>query len=366
MRLGVTHALRGGDLVPGDVLIAADGTVAAVGVKPAGRAGVAVPGFVDLPVNGFAGVDFLGADAGDYARAGEALAATGVTAYQPTLISAPARDVRRALAAIREAALTTGPRIIGAHLEGPFLSPAWPGAHDPRNLQPADLALADALLAAGPVTMMTVAPELPEGLLLVEGLRDRGIVVSIGHTDADADRARRAFECGARAITHVHNAHRRFAPRDPGPAGVALSRDDVAVMAIADGVHLAPETLRVAHLAAGARLCLVSDAIEAAGLGDGDFRLGDRAVRVAGGAARLQDGTLAGSVGTLDHGLRQLVAAGATLPEAAHAASTAPARLAGLTGLGELAPGAPADVTVLDDRLEVVRTLVAGVERYGR
>ena len=366
MRLGVAQALSGGEIVPGDVLIAADGTIEQVGATPAGRAGIAVPGFVDLQVNGFAGVDFLDAEPAGYSQAGQAIAASGVTAYQPTFISSPPRACRAALAALRAASLLEGPRLIGAHLEGPFLSPAWPGAHDPEHLRPPDLALVDELMAGGPVTMMTVAPELPEALLLIEGLVERGVVVSIGHTDADAPRARRAFECGARAITHVHNAHRRLEARDPGPAGVALTRPGVAVMAIADGFHLAPETLRIAHLAAGERLCLVTDAVEAAGLGDGEYRLGGRTVRVVGGAARLEDGRLAGSAGALDHGVRALVAAGATLAEAVHAASAAPARLAGLPGLGDLAGGLPADVTVLDDRLEVVRTVVAGRELYGR
>ena len=365
MRLGVRHALADGRLVPGDVRIAADGTVGELGVVPAGRAGIAVPGLIDLQVNGFGGVDLLGAEPSGYVQAGRALAATGVTAYQPTFVSAAPGDLRAAVRMLRRVAPAGGPRIIGAHLEGPFLSPAWAGAHPLEHLRAPDLALADELLAAGPVSMMTVAPELPEGLLLVEGLRDRGVVVSIGHTDADAARAHRAFDRGARAITHIHNAHRRFTARDLGPAGAALVRPDATVMAIADGVHLAPETVRAAHLAARERFCLVTDANAAAGRGDGEYRLGDRRVVVSGGAARLEDGTLAGSAATLDHGLRMLVTLGATLPEAVHAASRAPALLAGLPELGRLQPGAPADVAVLDDGLRVTRTLVAGVESFG-
>ena len=142
---------------------------------------------------------------------------------------------------------------------------------------------------------MTLAPELPGGLDLIEALGGRGVGARIGHTDADAATARAAFERGAGAITHIHNAHRRFAPRDPGPAGAALARDGVAVTAIVDGVHLAPETVESVRRAAGARLCVVSDAIAAAGCGDGTFSLGSAGVEVRDGRATRPDGTLAGS-----------------------------------------------------------------------
>ena len=211
---------------------------------------------------------------------------------------------------------------------------------------------------------MTVAPELPGGLDFVEALAGRGIVVHIGHTDADAAMAHAAFDRGARALTHIHNAHRRFASRDPGPAGVALVRPDAFVTAIVDGVHLAPETAGSAWLAARERLCLISDAIAAAGMGDGTFRLGDREVVVSAGASRLADGTLAGSTVTMDRSVRELAALGASTAEAVWAASTAPARLLGRDDLGRLEPGLPADIAVLDDALRVTRTLVAGAEVF--
>src|SRR5438093_1366198 len=192
-RLGVKAALVDGHLVDGDLGVT-DGNVAAVGLQPAGRAGLAVPGFVDAHINGFAGVDFLAADADGYARAGAALAQTGVVAYQPTFITSPLET--------------------------------YAAAHA-------------------------------------------------------------AFNRGARAVTHVHNAQRRWGPRDPGLAGVALVRGGVTVMAIVDLVHLAPETALGACLLAGERFCLVTDAIEATGLGPGRYRLGDRTVLVDNGQARL-------------------------------------------------------------------------------
>lgn len=362
MRLGVRGALVGGAELTGDVEVE-DGRIVAVGRSPAGAAGLAVPGFVDLQVNGFAGVDFLAAAPEDYAVAGEALAAAGVTAYQPTLITSAPGALRAALAVVAAGGERSPIRVLGAHLEGPFLSPSWPGAHPPEHLRDPDPDLLDELLAAGPVAAVTLAPELPGALELVESLAARGVNVRIGHTDADAATAHAAFDRGATAITHIHNAHRRFAARDPGPAGAALAREDVTVTAIVDGVHLADETVAGVRRAAGPRLCLVSDAIAAAGMGDGRYRLGQVEVEVRDGRSTRPDGTLAGSVGTIGAAVRRLAASGVPLAEAVHAATRAPALLAGRPDLGLLAPGAPADVAVLDEELRVTRTLVAGVER---
>ena len=365
MRLGVKAALAGGELIDGDVDIE-DGAIARVGVSPAGSEGVAVPGFVDLHINGIAGIDFLAADGEAYRQAGEALARTGVVAYQPTFVSSHEGSygdpLRAAESARADAAAAGLPEILGVHLEGPFLSPEWPGAHLPECLRPPDLGLAERLLDAGRVTSMTLAPELPGSLELVDLLVARRVVVSCGHSDADAAQAHAAFDRGARAITHVHNAHRRWRARDPGLGGVALVRPEVTVQAIVDDVHLAPETAYAAFLTAGLRFCLVTDAIEAALLDPGEYELGGRAVRLRDGEVRLPDGTLAGSVLTMDEAVRNLVACGADWTRAVHAASTAPARLMGRDDLGRLEPGAPAHVTVLDDDLRVLRTLVGGRE----
>ncbi len=227
MRLGVKAALAGGELVDGDVDIE-DGVIARVGVSPAGSEGVAVPGFVDVHINGIDGVDFLAADPDAYRRAGEALARTGVVAYQPTFVSsdesAYGEPLRAAAAAIAEDGGGALPLVLGVHLEGPFLSTEWPGAHDPEHLRIPDLGLAERLVGAGPVTTMTLAPELPGALELIDWLVARDVVVSCGHSDADAAQAYAAFDRGARAITHVYNAHRRWRPRDPGIAGAALVR----------------------------------------------------------------------------------------------------------------------------------------------
>ena len=213
MRLGVEASLVGRQLVPGDVEVA-DGRIAAYGLPSSGGRGIAAPGFVDLQVNGFAGVDFLAADAAGYARAGDALLATGVTAYVPTLVTAPEETL---LEAIRSVPLGgDGPRVLGVHLEGPFLAPGRLGAHPPAFRRDPDPALLERLLAAGPVRLITLAPELPGGLDLVRLARRRGVAVSLGHSDATADQAHAAFDLGAVAVTHLFNAMRPFHHREPG------------------------------------------------------------------------------------------------------------------------------------------------------
>jgi N-acetylglucosamine-6-phosphate deacetylase len=364
MRLGVGEAKVNGEIVTGDVVVE-DGLVADVGVSPPGRKGLAAPGYVDLQVNGFAGVDFLAADADGYAEAGASLARTGVTAYQPTFISSPLSAYEEALTVARSLQPSPGgPRVLGIHLEGPFINPEWAGAHDPLNAREPDLELAVRLCKGGPVTYMTLAPELPGALGLIDELTKRGIVVACGHCDADAHTAHEAFDRGARAVTHIYNAQRRWQPRDPGVSGAALVRSDVTVQAIVDLVHLASEAAFAAFLAARGRFAIVTDAIMAAGLPDGSYSLGDREVFVAEGAARLADGTLAGSVSTMDTAVRNLVALGAEPSDALEAASFVPARLIGRPELGTLKPGTPADVVVVDDALVVVRTLVGGREVF--
>jgi N-acetylglucosamine-6-phosphate deacetylase len=362
MELGVSAALVDGRLVPGDVRVAA-GQVTEVGVpsRPDAR-GTAVPGFIDLHINGFAGVDFLAAEADDYEMVGRALAATGVTAYLPTFVTSPPASYQRALGVVGGVESDAGPRLLGVHLEGPFISRRWKGAHDERYIQEPDIELAASLCDAGPVRVVTLAPERPGGLELVEYLSDRGVVVSCGHSDADAQTAYRAFDHGARAVTHVYNAHRRWQARDPGLAGAALVRDDITVQAIVDNIHLAPETAYAAFLATRDRFALVTDAIAAAGLPAADSRLGRQTVHVRDGEVRLPDGTLAGSVLTMDRAVANLVAQGASLEAAVHAASRAPALLIGRPDLGRIAVGHPADIAVLDDELRVTRTFVGGTE----
>ena len=360
-RLGVRAALVRGRLVPGDVEVV-DGRVAAYGLTSLHGRGIASPGFVDLQVNGFGGVDFLDADTDAYARAGSCLLESGVTAYLPTLITAPEDRLIAALSEIIEGG--RGPRILGAHVEGPFLSPRRLGTHPPSARRDPDPDLLARLIAAGPVRLCTLAPELPGALDLVDLLVARGIVVSVGHSDASADEANAAFDRGVGTVTHLFNAMRPFTHRDPGVAGAALARPDVIVQIILDGIHLAPDTVRLVWRAAGGRLALVTDAVAAAGIsGDGSYRLGDVAVEVRDGVVRRDgDGVLAGSVLTMIEAVRNLHALGVPLEAALTAATAVPARVVGADA-GVIEVGAPADIVVLDEELEIQRVLVGGESR---
>jgi len=362
MRLGVRQALVGGRVVGGDVSVE-DGRVAAVGVSPAGAGGLAVPGFVDVQINGFDGIDFTTADPSEYEHIAQKLAATGVTAFQPTLISLPSADYLNALRRARTVAISSA-RIIGMHLEGPFLAPVRCGAHDPSNMVEPDPILASQFLEAGPFTYTTIAPELPGALDLIEFLAAAGVVVALGHTDADAATAHAAFERGARSVTHIFGAQRPWKHRDPGISGAALVRDGVFITAIVDGIHLAPEATMLAANAAGDRFVLITDAIAAAGRPDGEYVLGDRTVILKDGACRLENGTLAGSSLTMDQAVRNMMNLGFEPPRAIAAATSAPAALMRRQDLGRLEPGAPADVCVLDDEFQVIRTLVGGAESF--
>jgi N-acetylglucosamine-6-phosphate deacetylase len=359
MRLGVAAAVVDGVLLGGDVEVA-DGRIAAVGLA-GGGSGIAAPGFVDLQVNGFGGVDFMTADEAGYRIAGDALLETGVTSFQPTLITAAEPALVAALAAIPPD--LAGPRVLGAHLEGPFLSPLRLGAHPAAERRDPDPELLGRLLRAGPVRQMTLAPELPGADALIALLHERDVVVSFGHSNATAAEAQHGFDLGVTTVTHLFSAMRTFGHRDPGLAGAALARDDVIVQVILDGRHLAAETARVIWRAAAGRVALVTDAMAGAGVGDGVFRLGGAEVEVRDGVARRPDGVLAGSTATMIDSVRNLHALGVPLADAVGAATAVPARVAGRPELGSLRPGGPADVVVLDDALEIRAVLVGGQER---
>jgi N-acetylglucosamine-6-phosphate deacetylase len=212
------------------------------------------------------------------------------------------------------------------------------------------------------VSHLTLAPELPGALELVDALRARGVTVSCGHSDATAAEARAAFARGSNTVTHIFNAMRPFAAREPGLAGAALVSPDIVVQVILDGVHLADDTARLVWQAAAGRVALVTDAIAAAHAGDGAYTLGAVDFEVEDGVARNADQVLAGSTVCMIDAVRNLIAVGAPLEDALGAATAVPAELAGRPELGTLAPGTPADVVVLDDGLDISRVLVRGKE----
>jgi N-acetylglucosamine-6-phosphate deacetylase len=357
VKLGVEAAIVGGALVPGDVEVV-DGRIGRVGIASPNGRGIAAPGFIDLQVNGFGGVDFLVADAAGYRRAGEALLETGVTGYLPTLITTPEDEL---VAAMREIPIVAeGAHILGIHLEGPFLSPRRLGAHPPSARRDPEPELLERLLAAGPVRIMTIAPELPGAGALIDELHRRGVTVSCGHTNATAEEANAAFDRGVHTVTHLFNAMRPFEHRDPGVAGAALARDDVIVQIVNDGVHLARDTVGLVWRAAAGRVALVTDATAGAGVADGAYSLGSLEVVVRDGEVRGPNGVLAGSVLTMIDAVRNLHALGVELVDAIAAATSVPAAVLGMPTLGRLEPGLPADLVVLSDRLEIESVFLEG------
>jgi N-acetylglucosamine-6-phosphate deacetylase len=256
-----------------------------------------------------------------------------------------------------------GPRILGVHLEGPFLSPRRLGIHPAASRRDPDVDLLQRLLDAGPVRLVTLAPELPGADALVNRLLLNEIAISCGHSDATAEEAGAAFDLGVRTVTHLFNAMRPFRHRDPGIAGAALTRDDVIVQIILDGVHLAPETANVVWRAAAGRVALVTDAMAGAALTDGGYRLGGLEIEIQDGVARGPGGELAGSTLTMLEAVRNLHSLGASFEEAVDAATEVPARVLRLPGSGRIAVGLPADILVLTEELELERVLLEGTDR---
>ncbi len=335
------------------------------------QAAFVAPGFIDLQINGGFGFE-VGPDPADLRALAERLPETGVTAFLPTLVSRTEDTYQTAFAAYdavaREGTRPGAARILGLHLEGPLLAPTRAGAHDRAPIVAATASLLDRLADPTRVRLITLAPERPDALGLIALLRARGIVVSLGHTDASFDIFTAGVDAGATLATHVFNAMSPFHHRDPGATGAALIDDRVIALMIADGVHTHPAALKLAIRAKGIDgLGLVTDAIAGTGLPPGPSRLAGRAVTVDNASARLVDGTLAGSTLTLDRAIRNMVAfADLSAGAAVHLATRVPARALGLPGLGRLAVSGDADVVLLNQDLGVMTTFVGGIPHAGR
>lgn len=328
---------------------------------------ILVPGFVDLHVHGGGGSGYPGAgdDAGAARAARAAHLACGTTTSMASLVTDTPEGL---LSGVRRLAPLVAEGLLGGiHLEGPWLSPARTGAHDPALLRLPDPAEIDALLAAGggAVRMVTIAPELPGALDAIRRLVDAGVLAAVGHTDADYATTVAAIGAGATVATHLFNAMRPIHHREPGPVVALMEDERVALELVADGVHLHPALLRDVEAAVGAeRVVYVTDAMDAAARADGDYRLGALDVEVREGVARVAGtGTIAGGTATMDglfraRALRDGGWDDASLRAAARVTAANPARVAGWDASGDIVPGRRADLVALTPELRVAEVIL--------
>ena len=384
-------------LGPGEAPGGVRAEVTALGTVIDGGGCVLLPGFIDVHVHGGDGADAMDADVDGLVRMARFHAQHGVTALLPTTWSAPPAALEAAAVSIAEATgpVEGGATILGAHLEGPWINPARAGAQDPGGIRPPDPAEARRLLdirpgrrptagegaspspsrssspGGGVVRLVALAPEMLGAEEVVRECRERGVVVAAGHTQANWGEMVAAVAAGVRQVTHTFNAMAGLRHREPGTAGAALALPELRCELIADGHHVHPGAMAVLARAKGPEgVVLISDAVRAAGLPEGDVDLGGRTAQHCCGAVRLADGRLAGSVLTLDVALRRFAAAsGWDWPDLARAAAGNAAAALGVSTKGRLAAGLDADlVLVADDGAgDVVLTVVEGrVVHHGR
>jgi N-acetylglucosamine-6-phosphate deacetylase len=334
---------------------------------------VLTPGFIDLHAHGGGGFSFDDAASGDGSAdaIGRALAAHrahGTTRSVLSLVANPVAALERSLAAIADLA-ERDPLVLGSHLEGPFLAPGRRGAHNPDFLISPSPSVTGRLAAAarGTLRQVTIAPELPGALDATAALAEAGVVVAVGHTEADEELAQAAFDRGARLLTHAFNAMPGIGHRNPGPVVAAIRDERVTAELILDAVHVHPDVARLLIDAAAGRVALITDAMAAAGSADGSYRLGSLDVAVVDGVARLAGpdgatGAIAGSTLTQDQALRVATRrCGMSLRAAVTALTWVPARVLGIDHrLGRLAPGYAADAVLLNGACEVRAAWGAG------
>jgi N-acetylglucosamine-6-phosphate deacetylase len=337
---------------------------------PAGSLGgpdcVIIPGLIDIQLNGGFGQDFSD-PASELDLVCRELPRFGVSAFLPTVITSAPSVYASCLRNLRRREEPGRARALGVHLEGPYLSPRYAGTHDRAWIRDPDIAEARSWLAAGDVRMVTLAPERPGALELIRALVANGVVVSMGHSDADWEEADAAVRSGASLGTHLFNAMRPLHHREPGLPGYLLA-NHLPVSVVSDGVHLAPEMLRlVARVKCPDEFVLVTDALAGLGMPAGPFELAGRLIVSDGTVGRLSDGTLSGSVLPLPHALANLLHLGVEPAAAVQAATLNPARvLACGDWLGQVRVGGVADVVVLDGQWEVEATFIGGEPAYRR
>ncbi len=319
-----------------------------------------VPGFVDIHSHGAMDRDFSDGDPGAIEVLAAYYARNGVTSFLATTMTLKEPELTRAMHCVRDSRPTGAARCAGVHLEGPFLSYAKRGAQNPDNLHAPDTGMFGRLNEAsgGAVRLVTVAPEV-EGAGEFISQVSKACTVSLGHTEVDYETAMAAYGRGAGHATHLFNAMPPIHHRKPGLIGAAFDSGATAEL-ICDGLHVHPSAVRMAFSLFAGRLALISDSLRCAGMPDGEYELGGLPIRLSGGVARLLDGTIAGSCISVGEAVRRAVSFGIPLESAVGAATAVPARAAGLDDCGELSPGKRADITILDQDLNVKDVFVGG------
>jgi len=331
--------------------------------------GAVIPGLIDLQVNGAYGYDFTN-DGGTVSEVARRIPETGVTAFMPTVITSDFASYPFRLDRIDKAIRAGGPtqaRVLGVHLEGPYLNPKRKGAHPPEFIRPVDVPEIRHWAGHEMVRIITLAVELEGALDAVRALRSMGKIVSIGHSNATYEEAIAGFAAGVNWATHLYNAQSPLQHREPGVMGAILV-SPVTCGLIVDGIHSHPAMVNLAWKAKGVNgITLVTDCMAAMGMPPGRYELGHYETIVTPESARLADGTLAGSILRMDQAMKNAMAfTGCSLADAVQMASTNPARLLGLERLGALLPGYTADIAVLSPELQVTHTFVAGQLAYQR
>ncbi|MVO98981.1 N-acetylglucosamine-6-phosphate deacetylase [Paenibacillus lutrae] len=328
-----------------------------------------IPGMIDVHIHGASGLDMMDGTQESIQAVSLACAATGCTRFLATSVTSDMDDLLRMIRSVKGAAgQERGARIAGIHLEGPYLNPKRKGMQNEKHLRHPDLEEMTLILneAGSLVKMVTIAPELPGGMELIALLKERNIVIALAHSDATYEEAKLAFAAGASHVTHCFNGMRPIHHRDPGLVAAAFEEEQVSLQAIVDGVHLHPAIVRLMHRIKGPEgMVLITDALQAMGLGDGTYEFGGHQVAVKDGVARLKDGTLASSTVTMNEALRLTNELGISLEDAVRMAATTPADILGLFEAGRIEAGCEADLVLLDERFQVVWTMIEGEMIHG-
>ena len=333
---------------------------------------VVLPGFIDIHVHGAVGYDTMDAEMNALAMIAHFKAQRGVSTFLPTTMTASVAATAAAVEIVDQTisqAKGSGARILGLHMEGPFVSREFPGAQPVEHIRPPDVDEFQSWLAGGNVRLITLAPEEPGAEALIACALEHDVHVATGHTNATCEEATTAFQRGVTQATHVYNAMTGLHHRRPGTLGAILTADSVYAQLIADNIHVHPAAIEILYCCKGVeKIVLITDAMRAAGLENGNYTLGDHAVRVQDGRCTLADGTLAGSVLTMDVALRNFMAAtGLALNRAWPVSSRNAAEALGIADdVGSVAPGYRADLVLLDEELAVVATIVDGEIVYLR